>query len=440
MSSTDTGIQDTRIAQASGFRRFWYARLLSQTGQGALLYGMLIVLVDQTRSGVWPSLFVITSIAPALLFGLFGGVVADWLPQRFLMIVLNLIRFLTILAIVRGDISLAGIFIVTTLIWLVHQFYSPAESALLPRLVTVDELPRATSRFNLALSVAQLLGMVLLAPLTLKLSSPNVLLLCCAALYLAAGVVLLFVSVPERIQLRAHEPVTAEASLSLRTGWRRIVSDDAAFAALIDSVLIGIGLSTLVVIVPQYLERVLATGADNTVYVFAPAALGVVIGLQFAPLAGLLIGHGRLATTGLVLFALCVLAIGLIGAVSDFLFDRGLLVAWFDRVFGIPPRISTTMLLSLPAGVAIGLVNVAARTVLVLRTPPESHARVFATQMTLANFGALLPTLAAGLLIDVTGVKPVAILISFALVAGAVLGRRIGGDERRSATVRAATP
>jgi hypothetical protein len=84
------------------------------------------------------------------------------------------------------------------------------------------------------------------------------------------------------------------------------------------------------------------------------------------------------------------------------------------------------------------LVNVAARTVLVLRTPPESHARVFATQMTLANLGALVPTLAAGLLIDLTGVKPVALLISIALLGGAVLGRRIGGGERRAAAIGSA--
>jgi hypothetical protein len=431
-------LPDSPSSRGLSFRRYWYARVLAQTAQGALLYGLLIVLVDQTRSGVWPSLFVVTSIAPALLFGLLGGVIADWLPQRFLMIVLNLARFATILVVLRAGVSLAGIFIVTTLIWMIHQFYSPAESALLPRLVSVEELPRATSRFNLALSVAQVLGMVLLAPLALKFSTPSALLLCCSALYLAAGLALLFVSVPERRQTRAREPVRAEASSSLRTGWSRIVADDGAFAVVIDSVLIGIGLSTLVVIVPQYLERVLDTGADNTVYVFAPAALGLVLGLQLAPLAGELLGYGRLATAGLVLFALCIFAIGMIDVVSGFLLDRGLLVTWIDRQLGLAPRISTTMLLSLPAGIAVGLVNVAARTVLVLRTPPESHARVFATQMTLANLGALVPTLAAGLLIDLTGVKPVALLISIALLGGAVLGRRIGGGERRAAAIGSA--
>lgn len=434
MSATD-GSPSTSAASRTrhGFRRFWYARVLAQTAQGALLYGLLILLVDQTRSGIWTSLFVITSIIPALLFGLLGGVIADWLPQRFLMVVLNLARLAAILMLMRGSVSLAAIFIVTTLIWVIHQFYSPAESALLPRLVTVDGLPRATSQYNLALSVAQLLGMVLLAPLALKFGTTDILLVSCAALYLAAGVTLLFVGVPERLHVQPHEPVRAEASSSLRSGWRHIVRDDGAFAALVDSVLIGIGLSTLVVIVPQYLVRVLDTGADNTVYVFAPAALGLVAGLQIAPLAGAVLGYGRLATAGLVLFAVCIFAIGMIDVVSDFLLDRGLLVDWVDRRLGIAPRISTTMLLALPAGLAVGLVQVATRTMLALQTPSRFHARVFSTQMTLANLGALVPTLAAGLLIDLTGVKPVAILIALALVAGAIFARRIGRQEREAA-------
>jgi hypothetical protein len=416
--------------QTGNFRRFWVSRVLAQTAQSALLYGLLIVLVDRTSSSIYASLFVVASIVPALLLGLPGGVLADWLPQRALLVVLNMLRVGAILLVIRGDFSVRDVFVVTVAIWVIHQFYSPAESALLPALVERERLSRATSLHNLALSIAQLLGMVMLAPLVLKLGDIQILLSLCAALYLAAGVALLRVRAAPRIVEHEGESLAVEAGASLLTGWRIMARDRYAFGALVDSVMVGIGLSALVVIVPQFLETVLDTAPDNTVFVFAPAALGLVIGLQAAPLLGALGGFGRLAAGGLALFAGAILAIGSVAQISEFLVDRGILVGWIDETFGIRPIIATTMLLSIPAGFAVGLVNVAIRTELVLRTPPESHARVFATQATLANLGALVPTLAAGLLIDLVGVRPVAVIVALGLLAGAVFARRIGGAAR----------
>ncbi len=118
---------------------------------------------------------------------------------------------------------------------------------------------------------------------------------------------------------------------------------------------------------------------------------------------------------------------------------QAILTPWLEDHFGLAPAISTVMLLSLPAGFAFGLVNVAVRTELILRTAPETHARVFSTQMTLANLGALVPTIAAGLLIDAVGVRIVAVIIALSVVAGAILGRRIGRGERTPGQVAAST-
>ncbi len=420
----------TLPAQGHGFRRFWYTRVLSQTAQAAALYGLLVYLVAETESGIWPALFVVSSILPALVFGLIGGVVGDWLPQRPLMFALNLVRGLAILPLLIGELSVGDVFILTLVIWVVHQFYSPAESALLPQLVSRARLPRATSRYNLALPVAQLCGMVLLAPLALKFANIDLLLGACAALYLTANIALVGVRLEQQPEPEHDAPIVAQAAGFLRAGWRQIARDDRAFGALVDSVMIGIGLSALVVIVPQFLVDVLNTGADNTVFVFAPAALGLVCGLQVAPFLGRVIGHGRLATFGVALFSLSILAIGSVTEVSGWMVDNDFLVNSIDDRLGVDPAITTVMLLSLPAGFAVGLVNVAIRTVLVLRTAPETHARVFSTQMTIANFGALVPTIATGLLIDIVGVRPVAIIIAIAVAAGAILGRRVGRDVR----------
>jgi MFS family permease len=405
--------------------------VLSQTAQGALLYGLLILIVDQTSSSIWSSLFVICSIIPSLLLGLVGGAVADRLPQRALMIFLNLMRAAVVAALIWRDRDLTLVFSVTLAIWSVHQFYAPAESAFLAHVVPAARFGSASSLSNLALSLAQVLGMVLLAPLLLKLGRPLVLFALCSLLFIVAAALLMRMGQVKRsptvAELSAREPRPVD--VSLRAGWRAALQDPVSFAAMLDWVLIGVGLSTLVVIVPQYLERVLDTSSENTVYVFAPAAIGLVAGLQVAPYFGRLLGFGRLATIGLVAFAVAVGLMGFVEQVVELLGADRFPLATLDAI-GIAPNVGATMLISIPAGFAVSLVTVSARTELMLRIPEEVRARVFATQMTLGNLAALVPTLLAGVLIDTIGVAPVAVVVAVTLVTGALYGRRLGGRLR----------
>jgi hypothetical protein len=39
---------DDKLLKHPAFRNYWVARLLAQTAQGALLYGLLVLIVDRT--------------------------------------------------------------------------------------------------------------------------------------------------------------------------------------------------------------------------------------------------------------------------------------------------------------------------------------------------------------------------------------------------------
>jgi MFS family permease len=407
------------------FAAYWVARLLGQTAQGALLYGLLILIAERTDRSIYSALFVACSIVPSILLGLPGGWVADRLPQRFAMIGFGIARVILVLFLLRSAFDLVAVFAVTLGIWIVHQFFSPTESSLLARLVPAARLPNATALANLALTLSQLIGMVVLAPLLLMPGDPRFLFSVVAILY-GSSVVYYF----RMGRLPARPDVTAAREpISLRRGWDVTIADRPAFGALIDAILIGVGLSTLVVIVPFYLVEVLSTDAGNTVFVFAPAVLGLVAGLQFAPFIGRFIGHARLATVGIVGFALSIACLGLVDQVVAFLQQTNIDLNRLEDGLGVPTRISATMLLSIPAGLFSAFVNVAARTVLLSRSPPNVRGQVIATQTTATNAVALVPTLMAGVAIDLLGVRPVAFVIAMLLLAGAVLGRRIGGSH-----------
>ncbi|MBA2277562.1 MAG: MFS transporter [Chloroflexia bacterium] len=417
-----TAADELSLLSEPGFRTFWLSRLISQTAQGALLYALLILVVDLSDRSFFTSLFVVCANIPSLLFGVPAGIVVDTVPRRFLLVLLNLFRFLFMLLLVATEPSLPGIFAATLGIWVIHQFYAPSESSVMAAIVRPARYTTAQALSNLALTLAQLLGLVIIAPLLLKTANPRLLFAVCGALFIVAmTLTALLPALDERRLATGIARHRRSLRQSLGDGWRFARADRIVFEAIADDVLVGIGMSALVVIMPVYLERVLGTSKENTVFVFAPAALGLVAGLRLAPRLSRLFGERYLATMALLGFACCVAALGFIEPAHAFL--TGTLRLPLDRVFdvvGISPLIAMAMLISIPAGFASAVVNVAARAILLARTPATLRGQVIATQGFIGNLGALVPTLVAGLATDLFGAQPIAVLIALTIVGGAL--------------------
>jgi MFS family permease len=419
------------------FKALWFSRLFAQSAQGALLYALLILVVDLSDRSVYSSLFVICSIIPSIIFGLPAGLAADTLPRRGLMVMLNLFRFGFMLLLVGTEVSLLGVFATTLGIWIIHQFYSPAEASVLADLVPSDRYTAAQAMFNMALTISQVAGLVLMAPILLRVGGPTLVFAFCGILWLLSGALVTTLPTMEATRARVNSTGRSLQQM-LGAGWRFTRGDRLTFEAMINDLLVGVGMSGLVVIIPYYLERVLGTAKENTVFVFAPAALGMVLGLRTAPRLARLIGEPYLATLGLFLFALVVAALGFVDQTYRFLNDTlRVPLDGLSNLIGISPLIILAMMLSIPAGFASAVVNVAARSILLKRTPGALRGQVIATQNLVQNLASLLPTLLAGLATDAFGVKPIAVAIAVLIVICAMGSHAIG---RRSEPVTSMVP
>lgn len=417
------GFRQPSLLKQETFRLYWFSRLVGQTAQGALIYGLLILIVDRTDASFYNSLFVVCAIIPSLAFGLPAGIVADAVPRRALMITLNFLRFIFALSLIQNDPSLAGIFAAALGIWTIHQFYSPAESSFMASLIPRHRYNNAQALTNLALTLAQLMGLVILAPLLLKTVGPPTLFALCAMLFMTSALLLFLLQKPAETLAPVKKARAGRLSPKqmLLNGWHASRHDPVMYEVMIDDILVGIGASALLVITPLYLKGVLNTGAENTVFVFAPAALGLVIGLRLSSHLDRWIGERRTATFGLMLFALCVGTLGFVERLHDFL--NGPLRIPTDRIaeiLRVPPLILIVMMLSVPAGFASSVVSVSARSVLLARTVPALRGQVIATQSLLQNIGALIPTLLAGIAADLFGVERVAVAIAALMAIGAL--------------------
>ncbi len=419
-------VNEPSLFEDIDFRVLWLSRLCSQTAQGAILYALLILVVDISDRSVFNSLFVICSIIPSILFGLPAGLVADTVSRRGLLVLLNGMRFLFMLLLVGSDASLAGVFAVTLGIWVIHQFYSPAEASLLADIVDPGRYTQAQAQFNLALTISQALGLVIAAPILLRAGGPEFVFLFSGVLWLIAGALTFLLPSLDHISNR-RRATDRSISQMLGDGWRFARGDRITFEAMIDDVLVGVGMSALVVIMPFYLERVLGTAKENTVFVFAPAALGLVLGLRMSSRLADRIGERYLATLGLFLFSVVVAALGFVA--QTYVLLNNVLHFPLDQLtdaLGISPLIFVAMLLSIPAGFASAAVNVAARSILLSRTPAALRGQVIATQSLIGNLAALIPTLLAGIATDLFGVRPIAVAIAVAIVIAALAAHMLG--------------
>lgn len=422
-----TGEKQESLFKDPTFRLFWLSRLLSQTAQGALLYALMILVIDLSARSFAVSLFVACSNVASMSLGLPAGMVVDNISRRFMLTMLNVFRFAFMLAMVAIEPSLGSVFACTIAIWIIHQFYSPAEASLLADLVPRERYTEAQSLHNLALTISQGVGLAVLAPVALLIGGAELVFVLAGSLWLICGAcTLLLPSIP--VHSSAIKGKRRRGFLqTLTAGLDFIKKDRPTLEAILHDVLVSVGMSTLVVIIPFYLERVLNTSKENTVFVFAPAAIGLVLGLRLAPWAARKIGERLAAFVAVTAFGACIFLLGFIQQTYWFMND--VLHLPLDQItdtLKISPMVLLTMIVSIPAGMAMSVVNVAARSILLHRTPGYVRGQVIASQGLIGNIVGLAPTLLAGIATDLFGVIPVAVGIAVLIIVGGILARQIG--------------
>ena len=147
----------------SRFSRVWIAATVSFVGDGVVIAAFPLMAATLTRS---PALIAGTAVArglPWLLTGLFGGVLADRMDRRRVMVTVDVCRALLVGVLV---VTVAGRWATIPLLYVVgfglgvgETVFDPAAQALLPSVVAYDGLERANGRMYASESAAkELLG------------------------------------------------------------------------------------------------------------------------------------------------------------------------------------------------------------------------------------------------------------------------------------------
>jgi MFS family permease len=403
------------------------ARFFSSSAQHAMYYGLLIVVVERTGSSIHSGILIFTFLLPGVLVGLYTGVAADRWPRQAVMFLSQSLRALTCVTFFLWGDSLWRLYALTLGFSAIAQFNSPAESASVPSVVPSGPLTAANALLNLTSLIAQGVGMLFLAPVFMKTVGEKPLFVVASLLFAGAAVAVLSLGhlAPRPAGQRAAEPGTLTEQF--QQAWRFLMADTAVYNAVVQLTLVTTAVLVLAVLIPHYVDDILGTRVDNVAFVFAPAGLGLLLGLRLVPWLDTHIGSARVVTIGFVFFVACLAALSFVEELADLFEAQGSFLADMWEWSGLSLNATVAMALSIPLGFAFSLVSVAARAVLNERAPPDMQGRIFAAQMVLGSVASIIPLFIVGGLAELVSARIVIILVTVAVVVAAIYSRlRVG--------------
>ena len=265
------------------FRVLWFAQLGSNIGTWMQTVGAQWFLVDAAASATVIALVQTASLAPAVLFSLPAGVLADSLDRRKLLVVGSLASAVIAIALTAvaavGDLTPLVLLAFTFLLGITSTLTSPAWQAIQPELVPREMIGSSSALGGVTVNGARAVGPAL-AGVLLSFFGGSVVFGINALSFLAAAVALLWWKRPVQLGLDDREQFGA----ALRAGVRYVASAHLVRRILVRSALFALPASALWALLPVVAQRL---QLDSSGYGAMLGALGVgaVAGVFALPVA-----------------------------------------------------------------------------------------------------------------------------------------------------------
>ncbi|WP_243791552.1 MFS transporter [Saccharopolyspora gloriosae] len=305
-------VLDTRPLGFPAYRRLWTSSIVTSVGAQFSAVAVPKQLYDLTGNSAYVGLAGIFGLVPLLVFGLWGGAVADTVDRRKLLLVTNsgLAATATLLWLVAAG-GVGSVWLVLVLFALQQTCFAvnmPARSAAIARIIPAPLLPSAQALSSTVFQLGSVVG-PLLAGVLLPLLGLSVLYLVDAlALTVAVWAVFRLPAMPPQ----AGAPTKAGLR-SVIDGFRYLATHPVLLASfLMDIIAMVFGMPRA--LFPELAERVYGD----------PAGGGVALGLLYAaiPLGAFVFGvlsgwlhrivrHGVGVTIGVIVWGVAIIGFGL---------------------------------------------------------------------------------------------------------------------------------
>jgi len=409
------------------FLAVWAAQILSQTAANAVTSALIILVAELTHSNTSSSFLILLAIVPAVLFGIAGGVMVDRTDRRFVLIITNALRAVTILPLLIAGESVTTAYLVNFLVATVTIFFVPAESATIPAIVRKRDLLIANSLFTFTFNGAFLLGFIILAPIVVSLYGFEALWIVIALMFGTASLLCATLPpsppAPSLLSVELAERAVSETRQGIAEAFRYLRATPLVTWAMVYIALTYTLVAIAGALAPGFVREVLKLSERNVVVLVGPAGIGVVIGLGVLNAVGNRLGRPHAIGTGLVVTAVALFVLAAARPFADVFSESR-----FGGGLGgaLPFFVGIVSVTAFVFGLAYAFITVPAMTLLQEQLRDDIRGRVFGVLNVLVSIFSFLPLVFVGPIADVWGVAPV-----FVLAAGVVFGVWFAGRDVR---------
>lgn len=307
------------------FALLWTGGLISNIGDWLLIIGLPVYVYLLTGSALATSITLITSFVPNLLIGPVAGVFVDRWDRRWTMIISNLLLALGLLPmlVVHSKDTLWIVYVVAFLESCFDQFVSPAESALIPNLVSDEHLVSANALKSMGMNSSRLIGGALGGIVLAVLGLRSVILID-AISFLFVATMILLIRMPAKLHNASQLPETRVADNNrqpesageqaaspikrfageLLEGLQLIFRQRALAILLIMFALQSLGEGVFGVLLVVFVKQVLHGGSVDYGLILSIQAVGSLIGGVFIGVFGSRFAPARMLGVSTFIFGL----------------------------------------------------------------------------------------------------------------------------------------
>ncbi|WMJ79489.1 MFS transporter [Clostridium sp. MB40-C1] len=175
-------------------------QIISLFGNSILRFALPLYLLRQTGSAALFGIVTACSFLPMIVLSLLGGVLADRVNKRNIMVILDFSTafLIFVFSVAFGKLPLVPLFItILMMLYGIQGAYQPAVQASIPLLVPVDQLMPANAVINQVNALANLLGPIIGGILFSSLGLSPILLISCLCFTLSA-IMEIFIRIPHQ--------------------------------------------------------------------------------------------------------------------------------------------------------------------------------------------------------------------------------------------------
>jgi predicted MFS family arabinose efflux permease len=289
-----------RSLRHRNYRLYFAGQLVSLVGSWTQITALIWLAHEQTDSARWPAFLAAVQIGPTFLLGPWGGVLADRVPRRGLIMRTQAVFLSCALILVAlylaGALTVWAMLAVMFVHGLVQAIDLPARLAFVPGLVARADLANAVALNSLLFNVARAIGPAVAA--TLLAMGPAGTVWCFglnAVSYLAVILALAWIRVPP-------DP-DAVVPGSPGGGFRVLARTPGLLALVLLAGLVGGAGWPLLALLPSFADKELDLGEAGYGTLLSSVGLGALSGALAAATFGSELRRGVLMFGGLVLVA-----------------------------------------------------------------------------------------------------------------------------------------